>query len=90
MTATISDHLPQFSVISNIFGDIPDNKSNIYERDWSKFGREIFIQDYISVEWADLLKIDELNAHKSTKFFFDKINILLVPIHHLKGLKNIS
>ena len=90
LTATISDHLPQFSVISNIFGDIPDNKSNIYERDWSKFGREIFIQDYISVEWADLLKIDELNAHKSTKFFFDKINILLVPIHHLKGLKNIS
>ena len=36
LTATISDHLPQFSIISNMFGNISDNKSNIYERDWSK------------------------------------------------------
>ena len=38
-TATISDHLLQFSVIPNMFGNIPGNKSNIYERDWSKFDR---------------------------------------------------
>ena len=36
LTATISDHLPQFAIISNMFGNIP-GKSNIYERDWSKF-----------------------------------------------------
>ena len=33
LTATISDHLPQFSVIPNMLGNIPGNKSNIYERD---------------------------------------------------------
>ena len=33
LTATISDHLPQFSIIPNMFGNIPGNKSNIYERD---------------------------------------------------------
>ena len=70
LTATISDHLPQFSIIPNMFGNIPGNKSNIYERDWSKFDRENFILDYFSVEWEDLLKIDELNADKSTKKFF--------------------
>ena len=43
LTATISDHLPQFSIIPNMFGNIPGNKSNIYERDWSKFDRENFI-----------------------------------------------
>ena len=37
LTATISDHLPQFSIIPNMFGNIPGNKSNIFERDWSKF-----------------------------------------------------
>ena len=38
LTATISDHLPQFSIIRNMFGNISGNKSNIYyERDWSKF-----------------------------------------------------
>ena len=33
LTATISDHLPQFSIIPNMFGNIPFNRSNIYERD---------------------------------------------------------
>ena len=32
LTATISDHLPQFAIIPNMFGNISGNKSNIYER----------------------------------------------------------
>ena len=31
LTATISDHLPQFSIIPNMFGNVSNNKSNIYE-----------------------------------------------------------
>ena len=77
MTATISDHLPQFSIIPNIFGNIPGNKSNIHERDWSKFDREKFILDYFSVDWKDFSKSDELNADNLTKKFLDKINMLL-------------
>ena len=76
LTATISDHLPQFAIIPNMFGNIPGNKSNIYERDWSKFDQENFILDY-SVDWEDLLKIDELKADNSTKIYVDKINMLL-------------
>ena len=60
-----------------MIGNIPGNKSNIYERDWSKFDRKNFILDYFSVEWEDLLKVDELNTDKSTKKFLDKINMLL-------------
>ena len=37
LTATIFDNLPQFAIIPNMFGNISGNKSNIYERDWSKF-----------------------------------------------------
>ena len=69
LTATISDHLPQFSIIPNMFGNIPSNKSNIYERDWSKFDRENFILDYFSIDWEDLLNIDELNVDNLTKMF---------------------
>ena len=29
-TATISDHLPQFAIIPNMFGNTTSNKSNIY------------------------------------------------------------
>ena len=67
LTATISDHLPQFEIVPNIFGNISGNKSNIYERHWSKFNRENFILDYFYFDWEDLLKIDELDAENSTK-----------------------
>ena len=60
-----------------MFGNILGNKSNIYERDWSKFDRKNFTLDYFSVEWVDLLKIDKLNADNSAEKFLDKINMLL-------------
>ena len=53
LTTSISDHLPQFAIILNKFGNILGNKSNIYENDWSKFDRENFILDYFSVDWED-------------------------------------
>ena len=77
LTATISDHLPQFAIIPNMFSNIIGNKSKIYERDWFKFDRENFIPDCFSVEWKDLLKIDELDADNSTTMYLDKINMLL-------------
>ena len=45
---------------------------------------KIFILDYFSVDWEDLLKIDELNANNSTKRFLDKINILFNTYPPLK------
>ena len=60
-----------------MFGNIPGNISNIYERGWSKFDREKFILDYFSTGREKLLKIDELNADNSTKMSLGKINMLL-------------
>ena len=37
---TKSDHLPQFSFVPNILPNPPTQKSNYYERDWSKFKQE--------------------------------------------------
>ena len=68
LIAAISDHLPQFAIIPNMFGNILDNKSNIYERNWSKFDQENFILDCFSLHREDLLKIDELNAYNSTVY----------------------
>ena len=50
LTATISDHLPQFLIIPNMFGNISGNEFKIYEQYWSKFDRENFILDYFSVD----------------------------------------
>ena len=92
LTATISDHLPHFSIIPNMFGNFPGNKSAIYERDRSKFDRESFILDYFSVDWEDLLGNGKLNADNLTKSFLDKINkfsnfLDKAPTHLLKELK---
>ena len=60
-----------------MFGNTASNKSNIYDREWSKFDREIFILDYFSIGWGYLLKIDGLNVDNSTQMYLEKINILL-------------
>ena len=60
-----------------MFGNISSKKSNIYERNWSKLDREIFILDYFSVGYEDLLKTDEVNADNLTRMNLDKINMLL-------------
>ena len=54
LTASISDHLSQFAIIPNIFGNTASNKSNIYERELSKFDQENFILDYFPIDWEDL------------------------------------
>ena len=86
LTATISDHLPQFSIIPNMFGNISGNKSNIFERDWSKFDQEKCILDFFSVDWEDFLETDKLNADNSTRMYLDKINMLLDTYASLKRI----
>ena len=58
--------MPQFAISPNMFSNTASNKSNIYEKDWSKFDQENFILEYFSIDWEDLLKIDELNVDSST------------------------
>ena len=60
VTATISDHLPQFIILSSIFFNPLSNKSNIYERNWSNFFQENFILDYFSVDWNYILNDDKV------------------------------
>ena len=54
LTATISNHLSQFAIIPNIFGNTASNKFNIYERQLNKFDQENFILDYFPIDWEDL------------------------------------
>ena len=77
LTATISEHLPQFLIVPNIFSNPLSNKSNIYERDWSNFDQENFILDYFSIDWNKTLKIEEQNIDYSPEIFLNKINELV-------------
>ena len=84
LTATISDHLPQFMIVPNVFSNPPSNKANIFERDWSNFDQENFILDYFSIDWNVALKLDEQNVNYLTASFLNKINSLLSNYASLK------
>ena len=57
LTAAISEHLPQYPIAPEISPNLSSTKLNTFERDWSKFNQEIFILDYLSVDWKNLIQI---------------------------------
>ena len=66
ITATISDHLPQFLISPNTFADPPSNKSNVFKRDRSNFGQKNFVLDYFDIDWPNIFKLDEKNVNSAT------------------------
>ena len=77
ISASISDHLPQFSIIPEIFSNVSFPKSNIFERDWSKFDKENFILDFFSVDWKQTINIETNDVNKSFQSFIENMNLLL-------------
>ena len=77
ITATISDHLPQFLFVPNVFSNPSCQKSNIYERDWSKFVQQNFVLDYFDKDWSDVLQLDQQDVNLSISSFLDEMNSIL-------------
>ena len=90
ITATISEHLPQFSFVPNILSNLPSQQSDYYERDWSKFKQENFILDYFDKDCADVLQIDQQNVNLSLDSFLNNLNSILDVHALLKKLINID
>ena len=59
LTATISNHLPQFMIVPNFCSNSLSNKSSIFERDWPNFHQENFILNCFSIDSDVALKLDE-------------------------------
>ena len=53
LTTSISDHLPQFTIIENLLSDTLVKKDvKTLKRDFSKFHSDNFIRDLKSVNWS--------------------------------------
>ena len=77
ITATISDHLPQFLFAPNELLKPLCNKSNILEKDWSKFNKENFILEYFDRNWPEILELDLHNLNLSMDSYLDHMNVIL-------------
>ena len=53
------------------------NKSNILERDWSKFNKGNFILDYFDKNWSEILQFDQHNVNLSIDSYLDHMNAIL-------------
>ena len=73
----ISDHLPQFLFAPNVLSNPLCNKSNILERDLSKFKKEKFILDYFDKNWSEILEPDQHNVNLSMDSYLDHMNTIL-------------
>lgn len=77
LTATLSDHHPQFFIAPNIFLNFFCPRFNKYERDLQRFDHENFILDYFSIDWNNLLLASYMNVENLYKTFTRKFNSLL-------------
>ena len=69
ITATISDHLSQFLSAFNILSKNSCQKSNIYERDWSKSIQTDFVLDCFDKDWSDVCQLDQQDTNLSIESF---------------------
>ena len=63
------------------------NKSNILERDLSKFNKENFILDYFDKNWSEILQLDQHNVNLSMDSYLDHRNAILDIHARYKNVK---
>ena len=61
----------------NVLSNPLCNKSNILERDWSKFNKKKFILDYFDKNWSETLQLDQHNVNLSMDSYLDHMNAIL-------------
>ena len=70
----LSDHLPQFLFAPNVLSKVSCQKSNIYEKDWSKFIQTDSVFDYFD---KDRLFLDQEDENLSIEPFLKIMNSIL-------------
>ena len=86
LVSIISDQLPQFLIATLIFSNASNKRSNIFERDSSKFNCEDFILDYFAIDWSHILQLQNNDTNTSFQNFFNSMNGILDKHAPLKKL----
>ena len=73
-------------VSPNTFANPPSNKSNVFEKGWSKCDQENFILDYFDIDWSNILNLNEKNVDLLTNNFLNAMNSLLIKYAPFKKI----
>ena len=86
ITATILDHLPRYLFAPNVLSKASCQKSNIYERYWSKFFQKDFELDHFDKNWSNVLQLDQQDVNLSIESFLNNMNSILDKHARLKRI----
>ena len=84
ITASISDHMPQFWIISN-YANKTSHQAK-YGRSFKNFDRENFLLDVLSINWNPTLELDKKDVNLSCQNFLSTVNSIVdkyAPIRKL-------
>ena len=70
------------------FANPPSSKSNVFEKNRSKFDQEKFILDYFDIDWCNLLNLNEKNVDSAAINFLNAMNSLLNKFAPFKKISN--
>ena len=73
----ISDHLPQFFCESLSYSD-SENYLTLYVPNWSKFDYEKFVVDFRTLNWHEILSLEDQDINASFDSFISTVNSLVV------------
>ena len=77
ISATFSDHIPQFLIAQGIFSSPHAGNNNYFARDWSQFDQESFILSFFNMDWKNIINISRNDTNYSFKNFLDQFDNLL-------------
>ena len=84
----ISDHLPQFAIFET--NKVNQRSEKVY-RDWRLLDEQAFIDDFKSINWKNVLKLEHLDPDISFNGFFDTLDALIdkhIPLKRLSKKKS--
>ena len=83
----ISDHFPQFAIFET--NKVNQSSEKIY-RDWRSLDKQAFIDDFKSINWKNVLKLEHLDPDISFNEFSDTLDALIdkhIPLKRLSKKK---
>ena len=76
ISSSISDHLPQFFILPDIFSNSPPAKYNIMFHDWENFNNQSFREDFEKINWNQVLQLNQDNVNITFENYLNTVNTL--------------
>ena len=73
LVVSISDHMPQVAIISNEFEEVISTTKPITTQNWSKFDENKFKEEFTSLNWEEILQIDQNDPDLSFQNFYKRM-----------------